>query len=258
MDWFVLCRLQHALKAKIPSYPLAPPEFTPLTLVINASDGSRLIFKLYHSCALLLPTHDLKLQLNWKTDLGQSLTDQMWTKCCTQTRLFFFNHRHKLLHFKFLRRAYATLASMDCIDPARTSECPRCRAMNAEFIHKAWLCLGVASFWVEIFNRLTRLLSPPPRYSCYWVMFKTFLNQCADTLSFPFSWRNERWPFIGAADAHPGLEHGFAASLTVTRLVSCTQLYNPLLHVLRKSGDHWDIICVLFPHPHPHNECTGT
>ena len=157
IDHFVLARLQGALRARIATYPLAPEDFPPLTLIIGAADGGRLVSRLYHACLQILPARDTKLRQRWETDLGRPLTDEMWTRCCDQTRRVSFNHRHKLLHFKFLRRCYVTPVALARYDASRSPNCPKCQAPDADFVHMAWNCPLIAYYWTEVFTKLTTM-----------------------------------------------------------------------------------------------------
>mgnify|MGYP002804730530 CR=1 FL=1 len=82
MDLFVLCRLQGAIKAQIRSYPLAPPHFTPLSLVIGAAESGQLISKLYHTCLYHLLTHVSKVWRAWEAVPGSRRREAIAVRPC--------------------------------------------------------------------------------------------------------------------------------------------------------------------------------
>lgn len=138
MDHFVLLCVQKALRARLDSYPLEPTEFSILTGVIKGGDGSHLFARMYRKTVVKLPCRDGRVRNAWERDLGHPLTDVQWSRCCAQTRRVSPNHRHKLLHFKFLWRVYVTPSKLNRMDPSRSDTCPKCSSLNADFAHMTW------------------------------------------------------------------------------------------------------------------------
>lgn len=108
MDQFIMNRIRSAFKPLIPTFPIEPDSFTPLNIIIESKNGEHLISKLYKACMALVPCGDDKIQESWEKDLGHPILDEQWKKCCTAIQEISLNSRHKLLHFKFLRRIYIT------------------------------------------------------------------------------------------------------------------------------------------------------
>lgn len=166
MERFTLSRIKLSLREVCPTFPLEPPQFTPLTKIIDTQEGALLISKLYQDCAALLPVEDHKLREAWEQDLGHLITDEQWKACCEVTGTVSMNSRHKLLHYKFLRRAYITPKHSHKIDPNRPHCCKKCSAPQADFIHLAWTCPNIHTFWTQIrtiIGQMTQLtLTPLP------------------------------------------------------------------------------------------------
>ena len=158
LDHFVFLRLQVALRARCDTYPLPPDDFLPLSYIIGAESQTRLVSKLYRICLDLLPTHDTKVRAAWENDLGQSLTDHVWKSCCMQVRRVSFNHRHKLIQYKFLRRCYTTPIELARYDVTRSSACMKCGALDADFAHLTWTCPVISEYWTEVFGTMTTML----------------------------------------------------------------------------------------------------
>ena len=74
---------------------------------------------------------------------------------CALTKKISSNARFKLAHFNFLHRTYITLVLLNRIDPSKSSACPRCQDPTATFLHLAWQCPAVYSFWQAVANRVS-------------------------------------------------------------------------------------------------------
>lgn len=158
MDRFNLTRVKSALRAVCPDFPVEPASFAPLTTIIEAHDGTHLISKLYHTCSTLIPVDDSKIRGVWERDLGHSITDDQWEQCCMATGSISLNNRHKLLHYKFLRRAYITPQQTHKIDPSRSHYCRKCSAPQADFIHLAWTCPGILPYWTQVHSIIGQMI----------------------------------------------------------------------------------------------------
>lgn len=108
MDRFVMNRIRSTIRAALPSFPIEPTSFEPLTLLIQNQRGDHLVSKLYHSCSAAIPCTDSKIGQLWEADLDHQITDDQWKWCGSVTNNVSLNARHKLLHFKFLRRMHST------------------------------------------------------------------------------------------------------------------------------------------------------
>lgn len=64
------------------------------------------------------------------------------------------NSRHKLIHFKFLRRLYHTPAMAHKIDPSTPHQCLKCLAPHADFAHLTWTCPKIQTYWKQIHDVL--------------------------------------------------------------------------------------------------------
>lgn len=140
MERFVMSQILSAMRTLIPTFQIEPVPFAPLTTITESVSGEHLITKLYKACAALVPCNDDKLRKHWEEDLGHPILDEQWEKCCMATQEVSLNSKHKLIHFKFLRRIYITPEKQNKIDPNRPHNCVNCRAPHADFIHLAWSC----------------------------------------------------------------------------------------------------------------------
>lgn len=158
MDTFIMNRMRSTLRASLASFPIEPKPFTPLTTIIQCPGGEHLVSKLYRSCSATIPCTDIKIRLQWEADLGHPITDKQWAKSCAVTHSVSLNSRHKLLHFKFLRRIYATPEKQHQIDPSRPHNCPKCGAPHADFAHLSWVCHKLQKFWIEVYSTIGEMM----------------------------------------------------------------------------------------------------
>lgn len=110
MDRFMLHIVRSALMHILPEFWEEWPELSPLTLILNSSDNTHLVSQLYHLTLTLLLQRDIRARLAWEADIGKPLQDKEWAFCCAQTRYISPNYKHKLLHYKYIRRNYYTPA----------------------------------------------------------------------------------------------------------------------------------------------------
>lgn len=132
MDRFVFHRVRNALLSILPESGEEWPDLQPLTLIIQSPDTTHLIFRLYHLTQTLKPPGGLRAKLAWETDIGESLADDVWTICCSQTHFVSSNYRHKLLHYKYIHRIYLTPAFLKKIHPEAAGTCPKCTGEGAD------------------------------------------------------------------------------------------------------------------------------
>lgn len=161
MDKLILTRLQGALKSAFSSFPAPYADFTPLTLLISNAGRSHLITKLYRICLSLKSPRDRGVRQQWEADLGQPLIDKEWSFCLDPIQRVSPNHRHKLLHFKFIHRTYITPLHIFKFDPSKSPNRPKCGSPDADFAHMAWACLRILPLWTEVFHTLTDILEAP-------------------------------------------------------------------------------------------------
>lgn len=185
MDQFLLNRLRNTVRSVLPSFPIEPKSFEPLTTVIQSEGGEHLVAKLYRACTALIPCSDDRIREKWEADLGHEITVEQWQACCTITQTISLNDRHKLLHFKFLRRLYITPATQHKIDPSRPLQCLKCGSPHANFAHLSWSCPKLHQYWSEVHTMTSKILNlsltPLPEIALlgYTVNFPTKLRQLA-------------------------------------------------------------------------------
>lgn len=158
MDKFIMERIRSMIRSLFPSFPLEPKSLEPLTILIQNSGGEHLVSKLYHSCSAIIPCSDSAIIQKWETDIGRPITEEQWKWCCSVTLDISLNSRHKLLHFKFIRRIYSTPAKQHQIDPSRPHHCPKCFGPQVDFAHLAWTCPALQT---EIHATLADILQMP-------------------------------------------------------------------------------------------------
>lgn len=107
------------------------------------------------------PINDDKVRGAWEAGLERSITDEQWAKCCTVTQEVSLNNRHKLLHFKFLRRIYFTPAMTHKIDPSKPHNYRKCSAPQADFAHLTWTCLKLQHYWERVHYTLGQMINLP-------------------------------------------------------------------------------------------------
>ena len=69
--------------------------------------------------------------------------------------------RDRLIHFKFLHRIYYTPARLSRVYPSTSSQCWRCVFSPADSEHIFWKCPHIQTFWSEVVECLTEVLSVP-------------------------------------------------------------------------------------------------
>lgn len=158
MEKFTLNRIKSALREACPTFPLEPDQFPPLTTIIDTQEGTHMVSKLYRECSDILPVDDQKLRAAWEADLGQVISDEQWETCCEVTGTISLNNRHKLLHYKFLRRAYVTPSFAHKIDSTKSHCCGKCKAPHADFIHMTWTCPNLHTFWMKVHDTVGQMI----------------------------------------------------------------------------------------------------
>lgn len=142
----------------LPERKTEPPHLAPLTVIMQSLDATHLISRLYHLTQTLLLPGGAKAKQAWEADLGEPITDETWTYCCTQTRYISPNYKHKLLHYKYIHRIYYTPVFLYKIHPEIPDTCPKCTRRGADFAHLTWACNKIQTYWVEVFRAITMMV----------------------------------------------------------------------------------------------------
>lgn len=87
-----------------------------------------------------------------------SFTPQVWTACCQLTGCLTANCNLRIIHFKCTHQLYYTPVQLCKYGLRETANCVRCGMMDADFIHAAWHCPGVASFWAIVAKTLSEIV----------------------------------------------------------------------------------------------------
>lgn len=161
VDSLNVARLQGTLRATFSSFPAPFADFPPLTLLITDDTRFHLVTKLYKACLALRMGRDGEIRRRWELDIGHPLTDKDWAFCLVQTHRVSPNHRHKLLHFKFIHRIYISPNQLATFDPSKQPTCPKCNALAADFAHVTCSCLPILAYWQEVFATLTQIIETP-------------------------------------------------------------------------------------------------
>lgn len=155
---FQFHRIHRALLERLGSDLQEPPDVPELTYIIKTQAPTRLISNLYKIAMSHRANKYTKARLDWQRDLGTQMDDAMWRYCCVNTQKISLHGRHRLVHFKFLNRTYYTPERMHRYGLSESADCPRCYYSPADFMHLAWQCPGIATYWEGIFGELSRIM----------------------------------------------------------------------------------------------------
>lgn len=163
---FQYFRARTALRTLLGHDLLEPPEMPILTTLIHTDSPSRLVSHIYTKTQNLRRHQYTKARLKWHSDLGHQLDDKTWQYCCEATKRISLNGRHRLIQFKFLNRIYYTPSRLYRYGLRQTAACECCEASDADFLHLAWTCPAIETFWLGIFAKLSAItqveLQPDP------------------------------------------------------------------------------------------------
>lgn len=158
---FQFYRVRGALRQILGGDLQEPPEIPELTYLITATTPRGLVSKLYQIAMTYREQNFLKARRDWQIDLQCSIDDPVWKYCCTSTRRISLHGGHRLLHCKFLHRAYYTPERMHRYGLTDSAACIRCTAEPAGFFHLAWQCPNIFKFWESVFLELRRITDTP-------------------------------------------------------------------------------------------------
>lgn len=80
------------------------------------------------------------------------LTEEGWeevTEVCFQDII---STADQYIQFKFIHHLHYTSAKLNRMGLGTNAACPRCNLNNADLFHMFWSCLGLASYWMDLFN----------------------------------------------------------------------------------------------------------
>lgn len=151
-------RIRHSMAQLVGRDLAEPPEVKELSFVIKSETPKQLVSSIYK----IAQSHRLykytKARLAWQADLNVVIDDAMWTYCCANIKSISLHGRHRLIHFKFINRVYYTPERLHRYGLKEDASCEHCKCELADFMHLAWQCLGVATFWKAVFRELSSIV----------------------------------------------------------------------------------------------------
>ena len=117
-------------------------------MMIASTSPAKLITKIYTTMHINFPIVCPRACVEWQADLG---IQRRCGDSAVLTHMLLLNYRLCLIHVKFLHILYRTPIELNKMKLRESAGCVRCRAPDADFMHLAWGCPGVAKFWSEVF-----------------------------------------------------------------------------------------------------------
>ena len=151
-------RARHQFKDILGTEMREPEETLALTHMIRMVRPRRLIALLYQYSQLARTNVELKVKIDWQDELNVIITEKQWLYCCSAIQKVSFNSRHRLLHFKFLHRMYYTPLRLHKLGLRGDSYCQRCGEGEAGFLHLAWSCPPIYSYWSQVLEVMHRMI----------------------------------------------------------------------------------------------------
>lgn len=158
---YIYIGIRQAIQAVYPDYPEEPPTLRALQAMLSGEGRRGLVPKLYNASMRERERGIHSSCLRWEAMLGTTLTPEVWTACCQLTGRLTANCNLRIIHFKFIHQLYYTPVQLRRYGLRETANCVRCGMADADFIHVAWLCLGVSTFWSTVVKILSEIVLEP-------------------------------------------------------------------------------------------------
>lgn len=141
--------------ANFPNKPV-PSDLDTILSVDPCTKGS--ISKLMNIIVHLQTVSD-NLRIVWSQDIGTDINAETWKLVLNRVNSSSLCARHKLIQCKVVHRAHWSKSRLARINPSIDPECDRCHSGSATLIHMFWSCPALSSFWQQIFNSLSAIIS---------------------------------------------------------------------------------------------------
>lgn len=146
-DTLLYYQIRSTCKSTFPDFPTQPPILPALEHILKEDSGRKLITRLYKIMQHNSPITSPRAREAWNADLNITLTDKQWSLSCQQLKRLTANHRLRTIHFKYLHRIYRTPIQLHRMGLQTNSNCWKCDSPDAGFLHVAWHCPSIASYW---------------------------------------------------------------------------------------------------------------
>lgn len=98
------------------------------------------------------------LREKWERILSKTLTDAEWRHVLESPKKIPRNTHLKYLQFNYVHMTYMTPHRIQAAFGGEPRECPRCRQLDADFLHMTWSCTNMQGFWDAVMTKINNTL----------------------------------------------------------------------------------------------------
>uniref|UniRef100_A0A3B5RAA6 Reverse transcriptase domain-containing protein n=1 Tax=Xiphophorus maculatus TaxID=8083 RepID=A0A3B5RAA6_XIPMA len=132
------------------------PKDSPLDIFLKPTVKSKgAISFFYNQITLLRPQTLNSYRSLWEEDLGQTISEDLWTLILSLVHKSSICARHNLIQCKLVYRTYYTKARLAKFYTNVSPACDRCQHSPANLIHTIWLCPQLFNYWSKVFAILS-------------------------------------------------------------------------------------------------------
>lgn len=112
----------------------------------------------YNQITLIRPHAVDAIRGLWEEDLGQGISEELWSQILLLVHKSSICARHSLIQCKLLHRIYYTKARLAKMYPNTSPNCDRCNYPSANLIHTLWLCPQLFDYWTRVFSIISEVV----------------------------------------------------------------------------------------------------
>ena len=103
--------------------------------------------------------------------MGEDISEEVWEDVLNNVHKFSICAKHGLIQCKIVHRAHFTKVRLSKIYNDVDPTCDRCHQAPASHVHMFWSCPVIQSYWLEIFDSLSRIAGKPIDPNAFTALF---------------------------------------------------------------------------------------
>lgn len=129
---------------------------------------------IYNQIILLCPESLKCLEMQWDRDLGELISEEVWSEILKQVHKSSICVRHGLIQSKLVHRTYYTNARLSKFHDGVSPACHRCQHSPGDFIHSLLLCPSLQNYWSEVMRVLLQINGEGFKLDAFGALFGVF------------------------------------------------------------------------------------
>ena len=148
--FFRYLQVRNLVRQSIPHFTSIPEQHSFFELLSKPPTSKHLISQFVNLFSLATPS--LHIKDTWVRDIGEVISDNLWTQGLARIKSCSINARLQCIQFKVIHQLHFSKTKLNRIFPSVSPTCDKCRSADGSLGHLFWSCPKLRNFWVDIFQ----------------------------------------------------------------------------------------------------------